>query len=323
MCGRIVIRPYGGCAGGYRIRPYGGCAGGYGIRPYGRVVLIQPETLDKARKLQARKHLARCSAVKSRVGKVVQRHMQRHLAANARKRLRKVRAFLAVFQLCAHRGGMLGGGQLLVNAVQRAVFANQLERGLFPDAGHAGNVVGAITHQSLDVHELLGLNAVFGKERISVHNQGVLIGGKQDVGGRIDELQGIAVTRQHQRTAIFRIVARHSGKRAENVVRLVALQLQHVQAQHGYDLLCNGHLRTQLVGHGVSARFVCVVHLVAEGGCLEVKRHSRKIGLVLLYLLRENIDHTVQRVGRRAVLGGQQPDAVKRAVEYAVSVDTK
>ena len=77
---------------------------------YGRVVLIQPETLDKARKLQARKHLSRCSAVKSRVGKIVQRHMQRHLAANARKRLRKVRAVLAVFQLGAHRGGMLGGG---------------------------------------------------------------------------------------------------------------------------------------------------------------------------------------------------------------------
>ena len=96
-----------------------------------------------------------------------------------------------------------------------------------------------------------------------------------------------------------------------------------MQAQHGYDLLCNGHLCAQLVGHSVSARFVCVIHLVAEGRCLEVKRHSRKVGLILLYLLGENIDHTVQRVCRRAVLCGQQPDAVKRAVEYAVSVDTK
>ena len=96
-----------------------------------------------------------------------------------------------------------------------------------------------------------------------------------------------------------------------------------MQAQHGYDLLCNGHLCAQLVGHSVSACLISVVHLVAEGGRLEVKRNSRKVGLILLYLLGENIDHTVQRIGGRAVLGGQQSDAVKRAVEYAVSVDTK
>ena len=66
---------------------------------------------------------------------------------------------------------------------------------------------------------------------------------------------------------------------------------------------------------------VAVVHLVAEGGSLQVKGHGHLVGLALLEQGEQDIQKAINGVGIAAVLGGQQLDAVKGTVGDAVAVN--
>ena len=66
---------------------------------------------------------------------------------------------------------------------------------------------------------------------------------------------------------------------------------------------------------------VAVVHLVAEGGSLQVKGHGHLVGFTLLEQGEQDIQKAIDGVGVSSVLGGQQLDAKKSTVGNAVAVN--
>ena len=92
-------------------------------------------------------------------------------------------------------------------------------------------------------------------------------------------------------------------------------------AQRGQKLFEHRHLRGQLVGHLVAGGLVAVIHLVAEGGGLEVEGHGHLVGFAFLEQGEQDIQKAENGVGIAAVFGGQQLDAVKGTVGDAVAVN--
>ena len=86
-------------------------------------------------------------------------------------------------------------------------------------------------------------------------------------------------------------------------------------------LLCIGELGDKIIGGGVSSCLVSVVHLMTEGGRLEIEGHCRVIRFYCRELARYDIDHAVYRVGGLAALGGKWTHTVICAVDYTVSVN--
>jgi hypothetical protein len=82
-------------------------------------------------------------------------------------------------------------------------------------------------------------------------------------------------------------------------------------------------LGAELVGHGVTARFIFRIHVVAEGRRLEVIGDGGVVGLQGFQLTGDDVGQAVQSVGGNPVLGGQKADAVKGTIEDAVSVNTE
>ena len=66
---------------------------------------------------------------------------------------------------------------------------------------------------------------------------------------------------------------------------------------------------------------VAVIHLVAEGGGLEVEGHGHLVGFAFLEQGEQDIQKAENGVGIAAVFGGQQLDAVKGTVGDAVAVN--
>ncbi len=96
-----------------------------------------------------------------------------------------------------------------------------------------------------------------------------------------------------------------------------------MQSQHGGKVPRNRHLLCQLVRHGAASRLIGIVHPVPEGRGFEVIGDGGVVRFQRFQLFGEDIDHSEQGVGREAVPVGQQPDAVKRAVQDAVAVYTQ
>ena len=218
---------------------------------------------------------------------------------------------------------MLGGLQPVVDAVQRAEFRNELEGGLLSDAGDTGDVVRAIPHECLHVHELVGTDAVLLHEGGLVGVGGGGVTRQQDVDAGGDELEGVLVSREKVGHAILGIGLGHGGQGAQDIVGLVALHVQNVESQHFRELAGYGHLGAKLVGHGVAASLVSVVHFMSEGGGFQVVGDHRVVGLQCLQLAGDDVDQAVEGVGGKAVLGGEQADAVEGAVEDTVAVYAK
>ena len=214
---------------------------------------------------------------------------------------------------------MLCGGKLIVNTVKTSVLQNQLERCFFPDSGNAGNVIRAISHQCLDVHEGRGRDTVLLHKFFLVHIHRFAVGGKQNVYVFADQLKRVAVSR-HQIS--FRVcLAAHLSEGTENIVRLVSFQFKNVISHCHEQLLGNGKLLCQLLRHRLAPRLVGIKHFVTEGGRLEVKRHRAIIGRERVCLTRDHGDKTVERIGGKTVLGRQRTHSVKGTVENTVAVN--
>ena len=110
---------------------------------------------------------------------------------------------------------------------------------------------------------------------------------------------------------------------AEDIVRLIA-GLLHYRHTHGFEqLLEHGQLLRELVGHTLSCRLIAAVHLVAKCRLLYIECHRHRLGSALILEAQEDIHKAVNGVGESAVLRREHLYAVKRAVQYAVSVDNK
>ena len=94
--------------------------------------------------------------------------------------------------------------KVVIHPLQAAEFLDEGQRGLFPDARHAGDVVGGVPHQAFHINELPGLHAVFFKDGGGVHHQRFLVGGQQHGGGVAHQLQAVPVAGGQQRGAARR-----------------------------------------------------------------------------------------------------------------------
>ena len=208
--------------------------------------------------------------------------------------------------------------EVRVNIFQRAELRHQGQGGLFADARHTGDIIGRIAHQALDVDELRRLHTILFADGGGVHGNRLFVGGQQNGGVVVHQLQAVPVAGGQQGGAPGGLAG--GGQGAQNIVGLPALAAYLHKAQVGQQFFQYGHLLGQLLGHAVAGGFVAVVGLVAERRGAQIPGDGHSIGLVGGQQVEQYILEAVNGVGIAAVLGRQQLDAEKRAVDQTVAV---
>ena len=164
-------------------------------------------------------------------------------------------------------------------------------RRLRPHAGHAGDVVAAVAHQSLQVDKLLRGNAPLHLHlcRGVPRGLGLSLHGlrQRNPDMRIRQLQKVPVAGNDGHLMARCLHALRHG--AENVIRLIALQCQNGNVHALQQLLHQRHLLQQLRRHGLSRALVAVKHFVSEGRLRQIKGHRQVIRAFLLQHLQQNV----------------------------------
>ena len=162
---------------------------------------------------------------------------------------------------------------------------------LLADGRDAGNIVRGIPHQSFHVDELCGRHLVlpFHILRVIVVDLRAAPAGlgDADFDVLVRQLQQVPVTGDNGHLDALLLAALGHG--AQNVVRLITRHRQNRHAHGCKHLLHQRHLLVELLGHGLARALVGFVHLMAEGGLLQVKGHRQ----VVRFLLLENFKHDI------------------------------
>ena len=187
-----------------------------------------------------------------------------------------------------------------------------------PDAGHAGDVVDAVAHECQHVADLAGGNAEErGHARVVQEDLFARVEDADPVPG--DQLQHVFVGRHddHVVTLGFGLL----GERADDVVGLVAGQLDDRDPIGRQGLADLGELRGEIVRHRHAVGLVLGVRLVPLGPLRPVPGGGQKVGTVLPDHLAEHRDETVNGVGRPARGRREALDRVVGAVDVRHRVD--
>ncbi len=202
---------------------------------------------------------------------------------------------------------------MVERVLQRAILRHQLERRFRTHAGNARNVVGGIAGKPEDVAHLIDArNAPLCQHfrdaerfRPVAHARGPVL---EHMLGH--ELPEILVRRHHVGREAF--LLRLAGQRADKVVGLVAVQLQHRQVERADQFLDVGQCLAELLRHGVALRLVGRELGMPRGGCFGVE-HDRQVRR------REAAHQVEQRVGEavdgRRVPPGSGADGIGRQRE--------
>ena len=207
--------------------------------------------------------------------------LHRRVFPDGREVIRQVCLLAVALELFADR--LLDFRQMLVNAVQCTVGEQKLRCRLGSDTANSRNVVRTVPHQAFEVDQPRRLEAVFRAE----HIRGIV--GRDGLPGfrrhqlyrhvLAYELQRIPVSRNdHAVVALARTDLAH---RAQNVVCLPAFALIDGNVHCAENLFHQRHLHCQLLGHRMARRLVAVVSLMAEGRCLEIKCHAKRVRLLV------------------------------------------
>ncbi len=255
--------------------------------------------------------------------RVLRREVNRRVAANGRQIIGQHRHIAPFRQLTQSRRLEGERVQVFVNLRQRPAAPHQIERRFFTDARHAGDVVGSVAHQRLEVDDSDGFKAVFPVKAFGRHFAGRRLphAGRHQLDAHLvgDELQAVAVACDDNGfpPGLGRFF-RHS---ADKIVGFPPGQLAAGDAQSVQRFFEQRQLRGQLVGHPLALRLVARVLLVPEGRLPAVKGDAQRVGRFIGQQLEQNVEKPVYGVGRRAVRGGQRLHAVKGAVYQAVAVE--
>ena len=159
------------------------------------------------------------------------------------------------------------------------VFADELRRGLYPDAGHAGHVVGRIADQGLHLDHLLRRHAEF-LDHLRDANPAILHRVVHE-DAVVHELHQVFVGGHDGRVSAGLAGEPHIGR--NQVVGLEADLLQAGQVEGAYRFADEGKLRAQVVWRLGAIGLVLGIHLVAERP-LRFVEHDRQVGWPLLRL---------------------------------------
>ena len=284
------------------------------------------QLLGLAQRVQARDDLPQLKAIEDlravpeRVdGAVGRLDGKRRVAVDRGQPLAEQRRIAPVHQALAQLA-LLIGLCAVEHVFERAVFFDELLRGLFAHAGNAGDVVGGIAHQPLHVDELRGREVPLASDKVGRDALGVLdaLLGVEYGGARAGELESVAVAGDDQ--AVDALLLALEGERAQQIVGLVALQFDDADVHFVQNVVDRAKLRAQLVGRGRAAGLVRVIFDMAEGRRVQIKCHGAQIGLFIGDDAQKHHQKAVQRVGVIAALAGHDGQGVKGAVHQAVAV---
>ena len=207
--------------------------------------------------------------------------------------------------------------------IEAAVLDDQRARLLGADAGHAGNVVGGVALEAVEIRYELGRDAVvqvvhaLGRHDGDV-GEALASGHHVHVVGH--ELVHVAVARDQVHVAPLALAA--ARERAQDVIALPALELDHGDGQAGEQLLDHGELSSQVGVHGRALGLVLGQHLHADLRAALVERAHHAVGRKLVDHLEEHVEEAEHRVGGAAVRrahGGRH--GMEGAVHERVAVD--
>ena len=294
------------------------------VRPFRRWLLRrgQAELLDQLGELQLQKQ-----RVGVRAGLPAQvllgMEVQRRVGNDGGQPVRLPGALLPLRQLAD--GGRLGLDvrHFGVQVVDALVLLDQGHGGLLPDAGDAGDVVGAVPHQGLQVDHVDGGEAVLLLEGGLRH---ILGGGLPHAGGHQlhhgvvgNELQAVLVAGDHHAVPAVRLAL--AGDGADQVVGLPALLLITGNVQGVQHLFQHRHLDPELLRHGLAGGLVGLRRLMAEGWSVDVEGDAQRVRRLLPLQSKERGEKSEDGVGIQPVPCGQGADAIIGPVDDAVAVD--
>ena len=238
------------------------------------------------------------------------------------QRLRQLRQIIMFAEGCsgAGRSDLI---PVLIGVFDGPVGSDDLGGRLFPHAGDPGNIIRGVPHQRLEVDDLGGrylvlLQHVLRKEILHLA-PALLCPGHPHAYAVRGELQQVPVSGNdaHLHTRLRRL----QRDRADQVIRLIALQHHQRNIHCAEDLLDKRNLFLKLLGHCFSGPFIFGVDLVAESGRFHVKGDRQVLGLFFIQDPEQDIQEAVDSIGMDPAFPGQERNAVKGPVQYAVSVD--
>ena len=214
-------------------------------------------------------------------------------------------------------------GQLidpLEDGLDAAEVLHQLGRGLVADAGDARDVVGGVAAKRLEVDQLRRLETVPLSDLVRSVYKGV--GDTAAWHERLDrfghQLQAVEVAR-HDRDGVTALLT-DARERADDVVRLEALDRVDRDRERLEDLAHLLDLRAQVVRHGAPAGLVLLVLLRPKSGGRQVERGSRELRAGGQDD-REHGCESVHGIGHLPVRRAHRRQCEKRPVDEAVGVD--
>ena len=248
--------------------------------------------------------------------------VQGHIPDYSGQPVGHLRALPALGQLFADALLDLQAVQVGIDILDFPIAPHQIHGGLFTDAGDAGDIIGAVSHESLQIHHQRRGKAVFLLEtrRGIQHRFGLTHAGLHvaDAGGIGNELQAVLITGDND--AVPAAFLADGGGGTQNIIGFIALQLVAAEAHGVQNLFQNGHLGRQFLGHPLPLGLIGLILLMAEGGGLQVKADANRLRLLLLQQTLQDGNKAVDGVGRGAVRGVQRTHAVKGTVDNAVAV---
>ncbi len=204
-----------------------------------------------------------------------------------------------------------------------AVLLDPLGGGLLADTRDVGQVVGRVAAQSREVRVLLRGEAVLllhgrRREAVQVGHAAHRVEHGDVV---VDQLEVVTVTGDDERLVAERLS--RGGERGEDVVGLVVLHAQRLDAECLQHLLEDVHLTLELRRGGLALGLVLREHLGAEGLAAHVEGDGDVARLFLGENVRQHGEEAVDGVGvlapgRREVLGGEGVEGTER---HGVAVD--
>ncbi len=201
------------------------------------------------------------------------------------------------------------------------VFPEELHCRFGADPGNTGNVVAGVPDETLEVRELPRLDA-----ELLPH---LLLGEALELADAFARVQRLAVRGDELEEVLVPGDAKvleaflGSGARdcADEVVRLVALDLKDGHAQSAQHLLNQGKLGPQLFRGALPVALVGLVLLVPEGSLPLVKGNDEVVRILLADHLLEHVREPVDRVREEPGGGGKEGNGVEGPVGEAVPVE--
>ena len=250
------------------------------------------------------------------------RKRDRRVGADGSQLERQFGAFTSLSEFFAHALFHIERVQFPVNGLDRSEPCNEILCRLLSDTRHTGDIVRTVAHESFQIDHADGIKAVLRAEhlgrvfhRLRLSHAGLNVA---DVGRVRNELEAVLIARDDDALPPGALAA--LADRAEQIVRLIPLQLQTAHAHGVKRLLQQRHLHGQLLRHRLALRLVAVVLFVAERRRAQIERDAQRLRHLQLQHALQDGQKAVHTVGGRAVRRVEHPHAVKRAVDDAVAV---